>query len=296
MDEKQPIVVKRIVKGGGHHGGAWKIAYADFVTAMMAFFLLMWLMASTTKEQKAAISEYFNNPSMEQGLDARPKANGSDGQGGVNVSVIDLVGAIDEPVQPIPGGPQKTAAIDPDAVEDAAAAAEKERMEELKKEIEKAMDKVEELQQFKDQLIIDMTEEGLRIQIVDKDNRPMFDLGSSRLLPHAETILREVTHAVAQVSNRLSITGHTDARPLNRSGYSNWELSAERANAARRALVSSGLTNDKIARVVGLSSSDLFEPKDPMAPINRRISIIVLSRKVDHPNPAPAQAQPAGKK
>jgi len=273
-NEKAPIVVKRIIKGGGHHGGAWKVAYADFVTAMMAFFLLMWLMGSTTKEQKAAISEFFNNPSAEIGMSTIPKEGGSEGPGGASTSPIDLGGGFEMPTQSKPDQEMDEATAEALAKE-----AEAKRMKELQEKLKEVIENTPALAPFKDQLLIDMTDEGLRIQIVDKENRPMFDLGSARLLPHAEAILRELAKTINQVDNRVSITGHTDARPYVNPRYTNWELSADRANAARRELTNAGLAADKIGKVVGLASSALFAPEDPSAPINRRIAIIVMTKQ-----------------
>jgi chemotaxis protein MotB len=285
------IIVKRRKKGGDeHHGGAWKVAYADFVTAMMAFFLVMWLVTAVSKEQRAAIFEYFKNPSMETGKSVKA-APGQIGPGGASTSPINLGGGLDAlrtraaKVADIGA----TAAMmrreqeqtDADAREQVAEAEHK-KLETLMEELKEAVSKSQALEPFKDQLLLDITPEGIRIQIVDAQNRPMFDVGSARLRDYTQSILRELAPYLSSVPNRISITGHTDARPYpGAGGYSNWELSADRANAARRALVGSGLPDEKIARVVGLSSSVLFDRNDPQSPINRRISIVIMTKQAE---------------
>jgi chemotaxis protein MotB len=298
-DGKKPIIiVKRYKKGGGgHHGGAWKVAYADFVTAMMAFFMVMWLVTAVSKEQRAAIFDYFKNPSMEPGKSVKP-APGMMGPGGASTSPIDLGGGMDAPrtVQSIKPGigapltPQsaKGSKGGTQAEEDlakakaAVEAAEKKQLESLMEDLKKAIERSQALEPFKDQLLLDITPEGLRIQIVDAQNRPMFDIGSARLKDYTTKILFELAKYLATVPNRLSLTGHTDATPyVGGSGRTNWDLSAERANSARQALEASGLPTDKIARVVGLSSSVLFDKLKPTNAVNRRISIIVMTRRAE---------------
>ncbi len=277
-ENTQPIVIKKIKKGGhGHHGGAWKIAYADFVTAMMAFFLLMWLLGSTTKEQKQAISDYFNNPS--------PIA----GPGGASTSMIKIGGGKD--ITYSEGDTKRGSNPDekPKKTEETApevgqiTQTDKERLVALKKELEDAIDASEALKPFKDQLLLEITKEGLRIQIVDKENRPMFTSGSSVMQPYAAKILNEIGKVINHVPNRISLSGHTDATPYSKfsGAYTNWELSADRANASRRALVGGGMDEAKVARVVGLSSAVLFDKENPVNPINRRISIIVLNKETE---------------
>lgn len=273
-ESKQPIIVKKIIKKGGHHGGAWKIAFADFATAMMAFFMLLWIMSTTTQEQRAAISEYFNNPSAFEGVSTTPSQNMGEGTGS-SASIIEFEGAIDMS----PESPQSMM-LDPAQVEEMAAQQEMERLESLKETLEEAIEESEALATFKEQLLIDITTEGLRIQIVDKENRPMFDLGGSRLKPYTVDLLKELGSLINQVPNRVSLTGHTDARPLT-GDYSNWELSTERANAARRMLIAGGMQADKIGRVVGLADTVPFDKADPTNPINRRISLIVMNKKTE---------------
>ncbi|AWH24080.1 flagellar motor protein MotB [Stenotrophomonas sp. YAU14D1_LEIMI4_1] len=282
MAETKPTVIVRKVRKaghGGHHGGSWKVAYADFVTAMMAFFLVLWLMASTSKPERAAISEYFRNPSPLAGQSPTP-APGMAGPGGASTSMIKLGGATDlsrgnsnDPFQN-----QKQALQQPVDQQQR----DKQQLEALMKELQEAISRSQALEPFKDQLLLDLTPEGLRIQIVDKQNRPMFDLGSASLKPYTQQILHELAEYLNHVPNRISLTGHTDITAYSAArGYGNWELSADRANAARRALVDGGLEDSKITRVVGLSSSVLFDKVDPQNPINRRISIVVMTHAAE---------------
>jgi chemotaxis protein MotB len=284
-DKKRPIIiVKRKVYAAGHHGGAWKVAYADFVTAMMAFFMVMWLVASVSKEQRAAMFEYFKNPSMEQGQSVKA-APGQAGPGGASTSVIDLGGGLDAPKSSeveANGLGQSTDVVPVDTAKKIAQEAEKKQLESLMEDLKEAIDKSQALEPFKDQLLLDITPEGLRIQIVDKQNRPMFDLGKSNLKDYTTFILREVAKYLNTVPNRVSLSGHTDDKAfVGTRGYTNWELSADRANAARRALLEGGLEQSKISRVVGLASSVLFDKQNPHNPINRRISIIVMTKSAE---------------
>lgn len=301
MSESKPtVVIRRVrkVKRGGHHGGAWKVAYADFVTAMMAFFLVLWLMAATSKPERAAISEYFRNPSPLSGSSATP-APGMAGPGGASTSMIKLGGATDVSRGNSNDPFQNQQEAVPTAVQERER--EKQRLEALKQELQEAISQSQALEPFKDQLLLDITPEGLRIQIVDQQNRPMFDLGSARLMPYTQSILQELSHFIGQVPNRISLTGHTDTTAYStRLGYSNWELSADRANAARRTLLEAGMDEAKVARVVGLSSSVLFDKANPQNPINRRISIVVMTSEAEAAAlnetgtlPLPAPAAPA---
>jgi chemotaxis protein MotB len=325
---ERPIIIvkKRKKRGHEHHGGAWKVAYADFVTAMMAFFLVMWLVTAVSKEQRAAMFDYFKNPSMESGKSAKP-APGQMGPGGASTSPINLHGGLDalRPSIPKPkdiagpsaavvshsdknqdGSPRAVPSLLQPTAEQLATAqqeAEHKQLESLMAELREAVSKSQALEPFKDQLLLDITPEGVRIQIVDAQNRPMFDVGSARLRDYTVAILRELAPYLDSVPNRISLTGHTDIRPYpSTNGYTNWELSADRANAARRALTAGGLPDTKIARVVGLSSSVLFDKQDPQNPINRRISIVVMTKQAEEAalktdvaseTPAPAPAAPA---
>lgn len=286
---KQVVIIRRRRKGGhGHHGGAWKVAYADFVTAMMAFFLVMWLVGAGTKQQRAAVSEYFKNPSMTQGQSTMAPS-GKLGPGGASTSMIKLGGAMDLPKGP---GDQQAFAKPTDAdVDRLAKEKEKKRLEQLMKDLEDAIAKSQAMAPYKDQLLLDITSEGLRIQIVDKQNRPMFDTGSGALKVYTVQILHELAGFINQVPNQISISGHTDNARYVRadSAYGNWELSADRANAARRTLVEGGMQAEKVARVVGLAASVPFDKTDPSSAVNRRISIVVMTQQA-----ARAAAEVAG--
>ena len=287
-DEKPVIIVKKKINAAGHHGGAWKVAYADFVTAMMAFFMVMWLVATMPQEQLGGISEYFKNPSIIEGR-AAAMAPGAVGPGGAGDAPVQIFDAVDPPEgdpgegttpDPAEGGaaPMTDAQIEAEARE-----IEKRRLEELMDELKQAIEQSASLSAFKEQLLLDITPEGLRIQIVDQQNRPMFDTGSFRLQSYTISIIHELAPYLDSVPNRLSITGHTDATAFvgGDAGYTNWELSADRANAARRALITGGVSPDKIARVVGVASSVLFDKENPTNPINRRISIIVMNKATE---------------
>lgn len=285
--DKRPIIIVKRKRGGdgGHHGGAWKVAYADFVTAMMAFFMVMWLVASVSKEQRAAMFDYFKNPSMERGTSVKA-APGQYGPGGASTGVIDLGGGMDAPKSSKSveeqGLGQPVDTVTEDDAKKIAQQAEKKQLEALMEELREAISKSQALEPFKDQLLLDITPEGLRIQIVDKQNRPMFDLGRSNLKDYTTQILHEVAKYLNTVPNRVSLSGHTDDKAyVGARGYTNWELSADRANAARRALLDGGLEQQKIARVVGLASSVLFDKANPHNPINRRISIIVMTKSAE---------------
>src|SRR3989338_4367907 len=280
---KRPIVIKRIKKvAGGHHGGAWKIAYADFVTAMMAFFLLMWLLGSTAKGDLQGISEYFKTPL---------KVALSCGSGSGDSSSIIKGGGQDltRSEGQVKKGelPPEKRVINLKAAQQEFLRIERkkeiEKLKDLKANIEKMIEINDRLQKFKNQILLDITSEGLRIQIVDEQNRPMFQSGRAELEPHTIEILHEIGKALNDVPNKISLSGHTDAAPYNggSKGYSNWELSADRANASRRELIAGCMAEDKIVRVVGLSSAVLFNREEPLSPANRRISLIVMNKKAE---------------
>jgi chemotaxis protein MotB len=278
-DTQQPIVVKKIKKGGGgHHGGAWKIAYADFVTAMMAFFMLMWLLGSTTQADLQGIAEFFQNPLKV----AMPGGEGS----GDSSSVIkgggkDLTATVGQVKAGDIEAPRKTVNLQKLKAE--YERMERQRLEGLKADLENMIDANPTLKQFKNQLLLDLTSEGLRIQIVDEKNRPMFDSASSEVKPYTRVILREIGKLLNKVENRVSLSGHTDAQPFaggNRD-FSNWELSTNRANSSRRELISGGMVDSKVMRVVGLASTVLYDKQDPYNPINRRISIVIMNKKTE---------------
>ncbi|TWI66633.1 chemotaxis protein MotB [Pseudoduganella lurida] len=275
----RPIIVKRIKKGGGgHHGGAWKIAYADFVTAMMAFFLLMWLLGSTSKGDLNGISEFFKTPlkvAMAGGSGSGDSSSVIKG-GGKDLTRKDgqVKGGDDPDVK------KKTFNLT--AAKAVLEKQEGERLQGLKDKLQAKIESSPALQKFKNQLLLDFTSEGLRIQIVDEQNRPMFPSAKSDLAPYTREILREIGPILNDVPNKIGLSGHTDSTPYySESGYSNWELSADRANASRRALVQGGMQDEKVMRVVGLGSAVNLDRKDPFNPINRRISIIVMNKKTE---------------
>ena len=273
----QPIIIKRVKKGGhAVHGGAWKIAYADFVTAMMAFFLLMWLLGSTTDGDKKGISDYFASPlkvAMQGGAGAG--ASNSIITGGGN----DLTQSAGQ-TKKSDGDKKKTPSEQAKAE---AAKKEAKKMAAISEKIAAAMSNSTKLAEFSSQVKLEITPDGLQIQIVDDRRRPMFDSGSAVVKPYMRDILREVGLALMDVDNKISLDGHTDRQAYGGGalGYSNWELSADRANASRRELMAAGMPEDKLARVVGMGSSLPFDPNDPSAPSNRRISILVMTKETE---------------
>ena len=276
----QPIIVKRVKKGGhAVHGGAWKIAYADFVTAMMAFFLLMWLLGSTAKGDLQGIASHFTNP-------VKVSLMGGDGSGN-STSILtgggkDLSrssGQESKANNTIPAPRKMTV----EQMKAEIAKQDSARIANLQQKIEDLISKNPKLAEFGSQIKMEITPDGLQIQIVDEQSRPMFDSGSAIVKPYMRDILREIGNALSGVENRISLSGHTDASPYGNGtqGYSNWELSADRANASRRELAAAGLPDDKLARVVGMASSTLMDEQFPNKPINRRITILVLTREAE---------------
>jgi chemotaxis protein MotB len=274
-----PVIVRRSKKGddhGGHHGGAWKIAYADFVTAMMAFFLLMWLLGSTSKFDKQGIEDYFNTP-------LSSLLGGHEGTAAARPSVVQGGGRDITDTDPGVGKKTQTQPTPPRASTPSVSPADTQRLQQLKEKLSALIEQTPALKAFKDQIRISITNEGLRIEIVDSQNRPMFDSGSSKLQPYAVTILTQIGAALNDVDNRISIAGHTDAVPYTGGpeGYSNWELSSERANAARRALVAGGMRDEKLLQVRGLADVLPLDKNVVDQPINRRISILVLNKAAE---------------
>jgi chemotaxis protein MotB len=275
----QPIIVKRVKKGGhAAHGGAWKIAYADFVTAMMAFFLLMWLLGSTTEGDKKGIADYFASPL---------KVALAGGAGSGDASHVVKGGGEDLTRS---GGQVKRGDVDAEkktinlaALKAEQRRAEVTRLQEIKNTIEQKIQGSDRLKALSSQLRLDMTRDGLRIQIVDEQNRPMFASGSPVVQPYMRELLQAIGAILTEVPNLLTLEGHTDALPFSggERGYSNWELSADRANASRRELVAGGLAENRVLRVQGLASSQPFDREDPTSAANRRISIIVMNREAE---------------
>jgi chemotaxis protein MotB len=281
MADQQPIIIKKIKKGGhAHHGGAWKLAYADFVTAMMAFFLLMWLLGTTSEPERRGIAEYFQDPfaasTEDRGADVGDRTSIIQG-GGSDITSQDQ-GQVNK------GKTAEEVEITPEDIEHKAEEIEKEKLESLKQKIQGKIDSTAELTEFKDQIKLEITSEGLRILIVDAQNRPMYKLASAETEPQIKLILRALAPAINELPNKVSLNGHTDARPFppNQKKYTNWELSSDRANAARYELTQGGLDEEKVLRVIGLSSSVPYSPTtEPLDQINRRISIIVMNKKTE---------------
>jgi len=276
----QPIIIKRVRRGGhGHHGGAWKIAYADFVTAMMAFFLLMWLLGSTTEGDKKGIADYFTSPLKIALL------NGGSGAGDASHVVKgggqDLSRAVGQVKRGDIDSTRKT--VNLQALKAEQQRLERARLERLKAKLEQQIAANPKLAALRSQIRLDMTRDGLRIQIVDENGRPMFASGSAVLQPYMRELLRDIGGVLAEVPNRLTLEGHTDAAPYagGALGYSNWELSADRANASRRELMAGGLPDERVLRVQGLAASSLLDASDATNPMNRRISIIVMNREAE---------------
>ena len=276
----QPIIVKKIKKGGhAHHGGAWKIAYADFVTAMMAFFLLMWLLGSTTDGDRKGIQDYFNSP-LKVGMFGGTGAG--DASSIVKGGGTDLTKSSGQ-MKRATNESDKNKPYDPNEVRKLQAAAEAERLKALKNKVEMVLAADPRWKEMQSQVRLDLTRDGLRIQIVDDQNRPMFDSGSAVVKPYMRDLLRTIGNMLTEVPNKLTLEGHTDAQPFSSGerGYSNWELSADRANASRRELLAGGLADAKVLRVQGLAASVPFDKNDPLSQVNRRISIIVMNREAE---------------
>jgi chemotaxis protein MotB len=271
MAEPQPEVkIKFIKKKGGHagaHGGAWKVAYADLVTAMMAFFLLMWLLNNTSSNTKAGIAGMFQDPNF---------FNTEKGKAIMQVYELQKSGILPGGRGTTPGAGDGGAQNPTVTVEDNGEA-ERQRMEETAQAISKAFHEDKLLETFKDQISFEFTDEGLRIQIQDKASQVLFDSGSSQLKPYTLSILREIGQELGKLPNHIVIGGHTDSVKYPTPGYTNWELSADRANTARRVLESSGLRTGQVQRVTGYADTVPLEGKETNDPQNRRISIVVLS-------------------
>jgi chemotaxis protein MotB len=259
-EARRIIVIKRPVMASGHHGGGWKIAYADFMTAMFAFFLVMWLLSSSSPKQLAGIAEQFKMP-LKVALTGGPAASN-------NTSVI-------------PGGGADPSRPAGDASQPEGESGDGRGLEDLKQRLDTMIESSPVLKQFRPQLLIDITPEGLRIQIVDSNNRPMFDRSSAVVVSYMRTILREIGPVLNTQPNKITLSGHTDATQYTQGdkSYSNWELSSDRANSSRRELVAGGMDERRVLRVMGVASSMHLNKADPYAATNRRISIIVLNQR-----------------
>ncbi|WP_343654854.1 flagellar motor protein MotB [Paraburkholderia caribensis] len=278
-EKAAPVIVRRSKKGdghAGHHGGAWKIAYADFVTAMMAFFLLMWLLGSTSKYEKQGIEDYFNTP-------LSSLLGGNEGTAAARPNVIQGGGRDMSDTRPGDGKKAQQEPARPTLTQATTAPNDTARLEQLKAKLSALIEQTPALKAFKDQIRISITNEGLRIEIVDSLKRPMFATGSAKLQSYAVEILTQIGASLNDVDNRISIAGHTDAVTYANgpAGYSNWELSSERANAARRALVAGGMREDKLLQVRGLADVLPLNANVADEPTNRRISVLVLNKAAE---------------
>jgi chemotaxis protein MotB len=277
MSGNKPVVIKKVKKviGGGHHGGAWKVAYADFVTAMMAFFLLMWLINTTSPEQKRGIADYFAPASVSR------SSQGSDGLMGGTAFQEDGARAsgsnrkLDEELSTAEGEKSSSEPTE-DALTQAMANRETADFASAQASLRQAMQDLPDYAELSRNLIIEQTPEGLNIQLVDQEGRAMFQGSSAEPLPRTQQLLEMVSRAIEQLPNRISISGHTDSVAPGRAGYSNWDLSADRANAARRILEKAGVDADRLYQVAGKGDREPLYPDDPDLPANRRISIVLL--------------------
>jgi chemotaxis protein MotB len=278
--ENPPLVIRRIkkVKGGGHHGGSWKIAYADFVTAMMAFFLLMWLIGSTTKGDLEGIAEFFKTPLKVALAGGSGSGDSSSVIQGGGTDLTRSAGQVQRA-----DTPAERQTINLQAAREELARRELEKLQGLKRRFEQAIQMDPKLEQFKNQIKLEITPEGLQVSVVDEQNRAMFDTGRAALKDYTVDIMHAIGGLLNDVDNAISLAGHTDANQYasGERGYSNWELSADRANASRRELVAGGMNESKVLRVVGLASSLPIDPENPLNPINRRISLVVLNEKTE---------------
>ncbi|MCW8915620.1 MAG: OmpA family protein [Magnetovibrio sp.] len=286
MADNQTIVIKKIKKGGGgHHGGAWKIAYADFVTAMMAFFLLLWLLNAVSQEQLEGIADYFAPT-----VTSTSQSGSGDILGGTTVAVD---GALEDTVSrptvtmdlPPPAAGSGGEAMQDEPVqaevdaEEAKKQAEQEQFEKAEEDLKEALETLPEFAQLAQSLMVDNTPEGLRIQVVDQDGLSMFPSGSASMYEHTERVLGLVLTIINKMPQDLAISGHTDAVPMGggpAAAYTNWELSSDRANAARRYLLRNGVPENRIARVVGRAAKEPLLPDNPTDAKNRRLSIVLM--------------------
>jgi len=300
-DNQQTIIIKRARKGGqheAHHSGAWKVAYADFVTAMMAFFLLLWLLNTTTDDQKRGIADYFspNSASQTHSGSGRPLAGSSFAQWGSRVSDQGAVGmTLALPGLELEGQDDETRREDqadsgtrrelPESLRGVSehdldlerARREISQFAAAERELRQAIQSVPELRELATNLLIDQTKEGLRIQIVDQASYSMFPLGSAVMYDKTRQLISLVASAIRDLPQPIAIKGHTDAKAYaGGRDYSNWELSSDRANACRRALIEAGLDAQRVDSVVGLAAQEPLIAEDPYSPANRRISIILL--------------------
>ncbi len=302
----QPIIIKKVKKGGhgGHHGGAWKVAYADFVTAMMAFFLLLWLLNATTEDQRKGIADYFSPMAVSR------TTSGPGGMLGGQTLIVDgskistngvpsVVVSIappptedsDEEIQKDPSDqntPPKQGRASDQEVAKRLAEREQENFQQAEAALRQAIQDSPQLKELSKNIIVDSTPEGLRIQLVDQEQQSMFPSGSASMNDRAKNLTQLIAQVVAKLPNKLSISGHTDAQPFRFGNtYGNWELSTDRANASRRALIDSGVSAARFRLVTGNADQQPLIASDPMNPSNRRIAIVLLR---DQPLVQPANS------
>lgn len=288
---ERPILIKKVKKiSGGHHGGAWKVAYADFVTAMMAFFMLLWLLNVSEQETLQGLADYFTptSASMSNSSGAGDilagtalADEGASYSGSVSVTIPTASQQQTKTEGDSQGGPASEREVEiltQNRNWEAKIVTREDKMfEAVEDQLKAAIQRSPELLKHKDQLIIEQTPEGLRIQLVDKDNRPMFRRGSAELYAFAEQMLTTIGQVVQGLPNRVALTGHTDSSQTQPgANYSNWELSADRANSARRVLARSGVSRDRFSEVVGKASNEPLFPDDPGRPENKRVTLLVL--------------------
>jgi chemotaxis protein MotB len=320
-DNERPIIIKKVIKvaGHGHHGGSWKVAYADFVTAMMAFFLLLWLLNVTTEEKKMGIADYFAPASIsrsQSGAGAILGGSAMTTEGAMRSAQAPqtVVVKIDTPMQDMSDTGEKTKDKEFDkefdkqkdkdndfdrptlrtekptdaALQKAMAEREQKAFEDSAEQLRIALAKNPELNGLAKHLLIDQTPEGLRIQIVDQERESMFPVGSARMPDRTRQLLANIAQVMNKLPNRVSITGHTDATPYrSENGYGNWELSSDRANASRRMLIEAGIQQQRVVQVSGKADTEPLFPTDPFQPGNRRIAIVLLRDAQSAPGAAP---------
>jgi len=256
-----PPIIRKIKRYPPHHGGSWKIAFADFVTAMMAFFLLMWLITSLNKAQKAAVADYFKQPIKVAIMGGENFGNRDINVKGGGADVEETQGQVSSSIKPV-----QEKVKDKEISEEEATKLEAKKLEELKSEINISIEKDPSLAGLKKQIRMEIVQDGLRIQLIDNQKRPMFDVGSDKVNPGFENILANIAKLVNSVPNKITIQGHTDANPYHNPqelDYTNWELSTQRANAARRALITAGMSEEKVMTVTGFSSTMLLDTSNP---------------------------------
>jgi chemotaxis protein MotB len=281
VGEAPTIIIKKIKKGGhgGHHGGAWKVAYADFVTAMMAFFLLMWLINTTSPEQKRGIADYFAPASVSEttsgsgGILGGSSLSNSGSKGSGSKDVIQALAPEAPPNVTETGQSQNQSQNASQGTQEKADDAE---LSSAAQSLRQAMQDMPELAELSKQIIVDQTPEGLRIQLVDQEGRSMFKEGSAEPNDRAKVLLQAVARVVNKLPNRITISGHTSASADGAKPASDWALSSARADASRQILQSAGVDADRIYQVAGKAASDPLYPDDPLLPGNRRITIVLL--------------------